>query len=193
MTEASSTRGEHVTDIEIARYLDRRLPAEQRDRIENHLAACVECRQHVLETQQLLGRVRRPRRLVAGGALAAAAAAVVLLITHVGQTSRLTTAEMPLRGGESAATLTAYGPIGEVGRQSLRFVWGAAPKVASYRVSLTSIDGVQMWTQSGADTVAIIPRTVNLRTGERYLWVADAILTDGTIRSTGLREFSLVQ
>jgi hypothetical protein len=88
--------------------------------------------------------------------------------------------------------LVAYGPTGDAKRESLRFVWGSAPNVVSYRLSLTSADGAQIWSQSGVDTVASLPPTVSLRIGQRYLWVADAVTNDGSTRSTGLREFSLI-
>jgi hypothetical protein len=39
----------------------------------------------------------------------------------------------------------------------------------------------------------ILPASVTLRAGDRYFWVADAILEDGSSRSTGLREFIPIQ
>jgi Putative zinc-finger len=179
----------HLTDSEMARYLDRRVSLEERDRIEDHLASCAECREHTLGTQQVLRRARRPR-MVAVGSVLAAAAVVLIWIARVGPIPELSA---PQRGVASDnAGLIAYGPTGDAKRPSLRFVWGSAMGAASYRLSVTAANGAQVWSQSGADTVASLPRSVDLRTGEKYLWVADALMRDGSTRSTGLREFSLI-
>jgi hypothetical protein len=129
--------------------------------------------------------------VAAGGVLAAAAAVVLIWIARVEpgkeQSARL------LRGVVSDNIgLVAYGPTGDAKRESLRFVWGSAAGAASYRVSVTAANGAQVWSQSGVDTVASLPRSVTLLIGERYLWVADALMRDGSNRSTGLREFSLI-
>lgn len=178
----------HLSDSEMARYLDRRLSPEERDRIEDHLASCAECREQTLGAQQLLGRARRPRFIVAGSALAAAAA-VLILIARVEPAREQSVP--PLRGvARDNIALTAYGPIGDAKRENLRFVWGSASGAVSYRLSVTASDGAQVWSHSGVDTVSSLPRSVGLRAGVRYLWVVDAVLRDGSTRSTGLREFS---
>jgi Putative zinc-finger len=180
----------HLTDSEMARYLDRRLSLEERDRIEDHLASCAECREQTLGAQQLLGPARRPRFIVAGGALAAAAV-VLILIARV-EPAREQNAPQ-LRGVAIDNTvLTAYGPMGDAKRDNLRFVWGSAAGAVSYHLSVTGADGAQVWSHSGVDTVSSLPRSVGLRAGVQYLWVADAVLRDGSTRSTGLREFSPV-
>jgi len=186
----STDRPNHLTDSEMARYLDRRVSLEERDRIEDHLASCAECREHALGTQQVLRRARRPRMVAAGSALAAAA--VVLI--WIARVEPISEPSVPQVRGVALgnAGLTAYGPTGDARREGLRFVWGSAPDVVSYRLSLTSADGAQLWSQSGVDTVASLPRSVGLRIGQRYLWVADAVTNDGSTRSTGLREFSLI-
>jgi hypothetical protein len=98
-----------------------------------------------------------------------------------------------LRGIARANTaLITYGPTGDAKREGLRFVWGPAAGAVSYRFSVTTSGGEQVWSRSSVDTLASLPRSVNLRAGEKYLWVADAILSDGSSRSTGLREFRLI-
>jgi Putative zinc-finger len=186
-----STSGPHLSDSEMARYLDRRVSLEERDRIEDHLASCAECREHALGTQQLLRGARRPRVVVAGSVLAAAAAVILIWIARV-EPAKDPSAQQ-LRGVASDNTgLIAYGPTGDAQRQTLRFVWGSAAGAASYRLSVTAANGAQAWSQSGVDTVATLPRSITLLIGERYLWVADAVMRDGSTRTTGLREFSLI-
>jgi hypothetical protein len=189
MTDSTSGPN-HLSDSELALYLDRRLSPEERDRIEDHLGVCAECRGHVLGTQQVLRSARRPRLLAAGGVLAAAAA-ITILLARVEPGNEQTMPKLREAAPENT-TLIAYGPTGDAKREGLRFVWGPAAGAVSYRLSVTAADGAQVWSRSGVDTAAILPRTVNLRAGEKYLWVTDAILSDGSARSTGLREFSLI-
>ena len=189
MTDSASAPS-HLTDSEMALYLDRRLSLEERDRIENHLGNCAECRTQVLAAQHVLGSGRRSRVATAGGVLAAAAV-IFILITRAAPHDDQPTPQLRAIASDNAA-LVAYGPIGDAKRAGLRFVWGPAAGAVSYRLTLTTADGAQVWSRSGMDTLASLPSTVVLRAGEKYLWVADAILNDGSARSTGLREFSLV-
>jgi hypothetical protein len=184
----SDAHAEHLSDLQIAQYLDRRASASTRDDIERHLADCADCRRNVSESQQLLRHVRRPRRFVAAGTLLAAAAAVMIVVG----VSKVNERSQPrFRGAPAEAGLIAYGPIGEPRRSDLRFVWSAAPNAASYRLSVSQVDGARIWSVSGTDTTAVPPGSVNLQPGTHYLWVVDALLLDGTSRSTGLREFTL--
>ena len=189
MTDSASAPN-HLTDSEMALYLDRRLSLEERDRIENHLGNCAECRSHVLAARQALRSARRSRVATVGGVLAAATV-IFILITRAAPHSDQPASQLRAVASDNAA-LVAYGPIGDAKRGGLRFVWGPAAGAVSYRLTVTTVDGVQVWSRSGIDTLASLPPTVVLRPGEKYLWVADAILNDGSARSTGLREFSLV-
>jgi len=181
----------HMTDLEIAAYLDRGLSGAERDRVEDHLAECTECRHQVAEVHQVLKRAHRPRRVFVASTLLAAAVAFVL-VAKPGQVhqSGVTTLE---RASSTDAKLLAYGPSGEVRRAQLRFVWGSAPSAASYRLTVSRGDGTLVWSESTADTVATPPATLPFPAGTKHFWAVDAILTDGTTRSTGLREFNPVQ
>lgn len=184
---------DHLTDTEAAAYLDRGLPLAGRDRVEEHLASCPDCRAQLIAAKNILTHERGPRRsLLFGSAVVAAAAALIFLIrpaTH--EVEHLATAPL-MRGSMETARLIAYGPMGETHAQALRFVWSAAPGAATYRVSVTRGDGAAVWSQGSTDTSVALPDSVALRTNQRYFWVADALLGDGSTRSTGLREFDPV-
>jgi anti-sigma factor RsiW len=189
VSSASHEGGDHVTDGEIAGYLDRSLSGPQRERVEDHMAVCPDCRQHLVETKELLEQVRRPRKLLIGGALAAAAAVVFV----IARPDPAAIHQRDLTRGDGATVpLLAYGPMGPVNRNGLHFVWSTAPGAESYRLSVTRANGAAVWSSSGTDTVATLPDSVTLRSSERYFWVADALLGDGTTRSTKLREFGVV-
>src|SRR5690242_18186481 len=161
-------RTEHLTEMQIAGYLDRRLSAPDRDRVENHLAECADCRDQLSGAQQVLARARRPRRLVTTAGLLAAAAAVLVIVRVAIPTGD---GEQPaLRGDNSPAGISAYAPRGETRQHVVGFVWGATKDAASYRLSLSGTHGAQLWRYSGRDTTAVRPASVLLHPGTRYLW-----------------------
>lgn len=185
MSAPSERMGEHMRDVEMAAYLDRRLSGPERARVEAHLAECAECRLEAREVRGLLDRSTRPRRLLVGAGLLAAAAMLVLFIRPVDID--------PLRGGGSPSALTAYGPTGDAPLASLRFVWAAAPGATAYRLTISGGNGVPVWSGSVADTVFALPDSVALGPDQRYVWIADALLGDGSSRSTGLHDFRPVR
>jgi hypothetical protein len=126
--------------------------------------------------------------LLIGGAIAAA---IVLVFVIVRPDSSETDQRALMRSDTAGEPLVAYGPIGTPNRLGLRFVWGAVPGAESYRLTVSRGDAHALWSSSGTDTVATLPDSVTLRVNERYYWVADALLSDGTTRSTGLREFGV--
>jgi hypothetical protein len=187
-----STEGEeHVTDSAVAAYLDRRLPPDERTRLVRHLIVCEDCRLEVSETQALLTRRGRRRWFAAAGLIAAAALLVLVLRPIVAPSD--SPSEIAIREGGTSVTLTAYGPVGEVGGDSLRLLWAAAPGATVYRVSLSAAGGRALWSASTVDTSLILPDSARLETGLVYYWVADALLANGTTRSTGLRGFQILR
>ena len=191
MSDPSSEVLEHLTEADVAAYLDRGLSDSRRDRIEAHLAGCTDCRQEVLEAQQLVKRVRPFRRAPVWGGSLAAAAALVLIVAKLGSgPDRLPESPPHVRGDGGTPQLVVYGPIGDdVPTRGLRFVWSAAAGTVTYRFTMTGTDGSPVWSRSGTDTVVVLPDSVALRPGQRYLWAVDALLADGVTRSTGMREF----
>jgi hypothetical protein len=182
----------HVKDLEIAAYLDRGLRPDQVDRIEEHLVQCADCRDNVIKAQELVARTRRPRPMIQVGLLVAAAAAIVIIALPALRTRWMGDAAS-MRDEDSATALIAYGPVGQSTVVPIRFTWGSAPGSLSYRLSLTDMRGKAVWSTSVSDTTVVLPASVEIVGGGRYVWVVDAILSDGTTMSTGLREFGLTR
>lgn len=182
--------GQHMTELEIASYLDRGLSNSSRDRIEDHLAECTECRTNVSEAQKLIATIGRPRHLTKialWGALAAVAALVIVPQVTQRQTGgRVSRDVLP-------TTIAAYSPIESAEPGIIRFVWGSVPGAASYRVTLSTTDGTMLWSRNLSDTVSVLPPDVTLEPGVDYVWYADAALSDGSSVTTGLKEFRAAQ
>jgi len=181
-----------MTDLEIAAYVDRGLDGRKRDEIEDHLVRCAECRESVIRTQDIVDRTRRSRRLLRTAAVVLAAAAIALVAVPSLRRSSIEKRDA-LRSDDNGTSMVAYGPIGELKSVPSRFTWSTVAGAISYRRTLTTHAGAAVWSTSVADTTIVLPASTSLVRGGRYLWVVDAVASDGTTRSTGLHEFGIVR
>ena len=80
--DATDQSPEHLTEQELASFLDRELSTDDHRRVAAHLNGCAECRTDMSRASAALGRHRSRRRMVAGLVPLAAAAviAAVLLV-----------------------------------------------------------------------------------------------------------------
>jgi hypothetical protein len=174
-----------MNELEIASYLDRGMAAADRERVEDHMVDCAECRENVAEAEQLIRKVQRPRHLAQFAALAAIAATA--FIVFVPQLTRQSL-DRVTRDAPAAAALSSYEPAVSVAQQPARFVWAAAAGATAYRITLSAADGTTVWSATVSDTTAVLPTSVVLEPQTRYVWFVDATLPDGSSQSTGLRE-----
>ena len=72
------------------------------------------------------------------------------------------------------------------------FIWQTVGEGANYRMSLTRLDGERVWTLETTDTVGVVPDLVLLEVGETYLWLVDALLSDGSQAKTEVRSFTVI-
>ncbi|MFN0181177.1 MAG: zf-HC2 domain-containing protein [Gemmatimonadales bacterium] len=172
---------------ELAAYLDGALDQAERERIQGHLAECDACREDLVSTSRIIRRHRaRPAIGLAAG-LTVAVAALVLWVAFDADPAP------PIRDLPGGAGILVHGPVGPARRAGLRLAWGPVARTASYRVTVTDVGGSTVWTTSTLDTVVAVPDSIALRSDLVYYWVTDALLGDGTSRSTGLREFRLTR
>lgn len=175
----------HMTELEIAGYLDRGLSQGDRDRVERHLVECHTCRYDVMEAQRIIGRASRSRRLIgAAGILAVAAAATLMMRPALSRVEPST--ERDASTSTSYNDLRVYHPVSADGTRSVRFTWGGAPDAISYRFTLSTSEGITVWSYSGGDTTVTVPDSIAPPINA-LVWAADAMLRDGSIRSTGLQ------
>jgi hypothetical protein len=208
----------HLTDNELAGFLDGDLADADRRRVGAHLEACDACRAEAVEVARLLqdapasGSVppltpreraqgrghaagptsRRPRwRGPAGLAGLAVAAGLAMLLLWPAASGMN---ESPLAerfGTEGVARLEIHTPAPDavVRREEVRFSW-AQHETASYRITLTAGDGGLVWSTTLADTVAIPPAELELPAGRTLFWYVDAIDV-GVVARTGAHPFSI--
>jgi hypothetical protein len=186
----------HLTDDEMAGYVDRSLAAGERERVEGHLADCSECRAEMRVAANLI-RAQKQRKLwYWGSSTVAAAAAVILLV--VGPFSRTASEEPTLRapGATLDAGIRAISAVtpqsgATVDRDDLTFVWESVGADVNYRFTLTNVLGEEIWQADVGDTSVVLSAEITLVPGEVYVWLVDALLLDGRSVTTGSQSFQL--
>jgi hypothetical protein len=202
----------HLTESELAGYLDRDLSATDRQSVERHLDGCDECRAELVAVAGLVdgwnaGDTRTepapsvsgppPRRRSWRGAmglvgLAAAAALAGLLLVVPGPEPFVEDARDRERfATEGVASLRTHAPsdAGAVARDDLRFAW-ADHGTDSYRLTVTAEDGGLVWSVTLADTLATPPASLHLEPGARFFWYVDA-MSAGVVARSGVRSFTV--
>jgi hypothetical protein len=209
----------HLTDSELAGFLDGDLTDADRARVGAHLEACDACRVEAVEVTRLMqdapaagsatssvpqvhgapvhGDTVKPTRwrtrwaAPAGIAGVAAAAGLAILLLWPAASS-LNDHPMDQRfGTEGLARLETHTPAPDavVRREDVRFSW-SGHETASYRIALTAADGGLLWSTTLADTVAVPPADLELPAGETFIWYVDAI-DIGVVARTGAHRFSI--
>jgi len=191
MTNTSYVGEDHLTDLEIAAYLDRGLGMADRERIEAHLATCEECRENVLSSEALVVANRRPRRIMI--TVASLAAVAMLAIVAVPSLRQSSLDNVPITRDTQIRVLAAHSPASYPDRKSLRFSWAAVAEAVDYNVVLSLPDGTTLWSTKIRDTTTVVPDSVTITPRKEYVWSADAELENGDVMSTGLRSFTIAR
>ena len=186
----------HLSSEQIAAYLDGEVAAEEKGRIQGHLADCSLCRAEMTELTDLLYARGRRRRWTIAASVAAAAVAAVLLVG--GPLSR----EVPeenrgIRSPDMAAqreavpaiSASAPAPDATVEQTELVFAWRSLGEGTLYRLAVTDEGGDPLWRGETLDTTSLLPSDVVLERGRVYLWYVDALLADGETATTGVQRF----
>jgi anti-sigma factor RsiW len=185
---------EHPTSEDIAAYLNGALAPTGRAVLEEHLAACVECRHEVTTARRLLRQHRYPKRRL--WLIPAAAAAVVAAVMLVRAPRPAPLGRQPLRSlqsgaADTVATISVLTPAdGEtVPARPVIFAWRGQPDRPLYRLSLTEASGREVWSAETTDTTLTLPATVSLERGRSYFWIVDALGADGRSLTTKTHRF----
>jgi hypothetical protein len=189
------TEHEHMTELEVAAYVDGRLSGDALEAAQAHMAQCRECRGEVVAASRLVAELPlakpalRSRRF---GAVAALAAAVLIIVAIPRSSAPPDIAATRERGGvptdAAAVALIAPAEDGTFDPASAPFVWHALAAV-TYRVTLTDSSANTMWTREVTDTVLPLPANSRLSRGARYHWYVEAIRSNGSTARSEIRSF----
>jgi anti-sigma factor RsiW len=175
-------RSEHPDDAVLAGYLDGKLDVGRRDQVREHLAGCDHCRRTLTDVSRVLGSRRRSRRIRGGTAVAALAASIVLFVIRGPEPAR--PAEI-LRGPAEGTALAVHMARLPQADSAGMLVWGSAGSDARYRASVQDASGVELWAETTSDTLAALPASLEIQMDRPHFWVVDALLPDGSSRTTG--------
>jgi anti-sigma factor RsiW len=183
----------HVTESDLAGYLDHDLAPADRLRVEAHLDACAQCRLELIEVQRLAASYqaatrRTARRWIPVAALTALAASVaaLLLIPRIRETTTQRVEPVRSAGREGQLQIEVASPASDVAvaAATVVFTWRAA-RADVYRLTLLTESGEPVWSLETADTTALVPSGTRLKPGA-YFWRVDAI-ADGITATSGAR------
>lgn len=207
----------HLTEIDIARYVDDVVPREERDRLEAHLRDCDTCRSSVADVVRLQDVVAEapelhlpaiveeeaahlieekepsPSRWEALPARARYAVAAVLLVGLGVGLWQVLLAPTPDRFRSSTArdaVILRAPSDGAVVQAPPLLRWQGDEDAMTYRVSIYTPEGRLVWQ---ADTTAqriAAPKFLSCSADDTYVWSVDALLADGTARESPLHAFT---
>jgi len=187
---------DHLSERDVAGYLDQSLGTEERSRIDAHIDICPDCRAELIEVMRIapaLSRGRRPTHWVWIPAAAAAGLAAILLLRPA-PTNPQRSVERPTAGSAEALprlTVTTPGNGDSVVAGRVVFQWRS--RVGdSYRVTVLSESGEPLWTEETTDTAIALPPSVTLQAGRLYFWRVDAV-ADGLSATSGVQRFQVVR
>ncbi len=191
---------DHLSNGELAAYLDGSLSAEVKSRVQDHLSECSQCRSEVGDVADVLRSGSRRKRWKVAVPTAAAAAAAAILITGPFGTDTSEPPGAALRSPEVAAereavpSVTVLEPASEASviRDRLVFSWEAVGANVLYRLTLTDESGDPVWSTETDEASIRPPTTLSLEAGATYFWYVDALLTDGTSHTTDVQSFRIM-
>lgn len=190
----------HLSDAELAGYLDHDLSADERRRVETHIDQCATCRREIVSllpiTHPGQGSASQSTRRQGRWWIPAAAAAVVAAaLTLPRLTSNVPGPDVPQRarpvteaGGPSRLDIVAPADDATVGRRVI-FTWRSA-NADVYRIVVLTESGVPVWTTDTGDTTIALPASVTLQGGQAYFWRVEAI-GNGIAATTGVHRLQI--
>lgn len=188
----------HLTEHQVAGFLDHALPPDEHRVVEAHLEACADCRRELVTLSRALvgfpGGHRSPRlyRWLVPVALAAGIAALLVVPrSWIGTgTGGAPAVRSPALDGEREARIPIVSPGDDVLTNGpIVFRW--RPVTADmYRVSLLADDGRPLWSGESPGTSLQLPDSVALQPGHAYFWRVDAI-ANGIVASTGVHRLTI--
>jgi hypothetical protein len=136
----------------------------------------------------------RPRvrswRPLAG--FAAAAVIVVAAATMLGRREEPSIVRADPPSAAQAVQIETVNPENGASLSDTReLTWRTQGAGTTYRITVGDDSGQPIHSASIGDTSIVIPSSVTLTTGRTYFWYVDAITSDGTTATSGLKSFTV--
>ena len=145
-----------------------------------------------------------PRRVRSGApiyAIAAATAAALVLIVAPWKNERQPTNDIDSRtsteravvpdAGRDSVQIVAPAVDASVGPRSMELAWRRGVADSRFTVTLMNERGDVTWSASTRDSTIVLPDSVLLTPGTRYILYVDALRSDGTSARSGPRSFTI--
>jgi|1185.fasta_scaffold38883_2 hypothetical protein len=199
----SDSSSPHLSNGDLAAFLDGRLDAPARSAVEAHLADCARCREEMVETQMALSELGPSRRVplarpntfrratwIAG---VAAAILVIAMVPRLRQSSLAGRGdEARVRGGSASSSIIVVSPHADAADAGhLVFTWRSLEPDATYRLVVTDSVGAPVFRTTTRDTAVVLPAAIPVARGRSYFWYVDALRRGGHSVSTGVQSFSV--
>ena len=188
----------HLTEHQVAGFLDHALPPDERRLVEEHLEACPDCRHEMVTFHRMLPDLRKAAgrsswraRWWIPAALAAGLALIWIVPGTLGRGSGSPSSiRAPAADGERQASIPIVAPADDViTKTPVIFTWRAA-SADLYRLVILADDGHPIWSGETADTSLTLPNGVALASGHSYFWRVDAI-ANGIVASSGIQRLTI--
>ena len=210
----------HLTETDIALYVEDKVSTEGRQRMEDHMADCPACVEQVSALVRLYEIDERETPLRIDGATYREAERLGVRNERFPLFS-LMFASRPLRLALAGIAVVAVGltyyfststvePVRfrSVERERPRFMmqpadgetlpavqqlfrWSSIPHAMTYRFTLSELNGRTLWTSTVSDTFVTVPSSIAIQKGNQYLWRVEVVFRDNTRYSSPIYAFEL--
>ncbi len=189
---------QHLSETDIAAYIDGVVAADDRRRMEAHLVWCDACRTEMVASQSAVfaappvGRRTRGSWTWAGAAAAAAVIVVAgsILTQRADDRDVVRSAPSPAPATRPVVTVVSPGDGQRLGADR-KLVWRSAGTGASYRITIGDDSGQPVHSMMVQDTSVTLPASVPLASGKKFFWYVDASLPGGATATSGLVSFTV--
>jgi hypothetical protein len=180
----------HLTDAQVAAFIEGSLAELDRVSAATHLAGCDECRAEIVSAASLAASIpRRNRGRLTPVFAAVAAAAAVIAFLWLPSTTNLDQESLERAADKSPRVVVASPADGSiVDSDSVMLSW-QSEEGASYRVTITDAGGRTLWTTTTTESHARVPGGGLPADSSIVYWYVDALRADGTSVSSGLQSF----
>ena len=192
MSERSLPPG-HLSDEQLAGYIDGVLSPDARSQVESHIADCVTCRAEFVSASRAAADAPAPARTRRFPWVAIAAAAALTFVVVSRRASTPESSSMRAGSDRSASTITVVTPRSgdAVSTPGIQFVWRPMPTIMEYAITVQDPDGRTRWSARTTDTVAALPDSVRVAAGSVLHWYVDGLTADGRSVGTGLQRLNV--